>query len=235
MLIGRGSGPRHVSAPPGSVSNHRETGGGCSVRSAQKPFTGTATPPGGILPETSACRRFHGSQDFSITSFGRKHEFVHMTETRSGKQGAGWIRWCWHTSGVRSIGGPRPVVSLVPRSTTGYMPSSLRDERPEVPTAGLFSSFCQKWCFWVAPDAAETAGLPGKGPLRARKLFSSFCRELCLAGCRLGSDSRLTWKRDQQTGRWFDVIFEARFPPSFCHRQAPHLFVQFPSVSALSI
>ena len=62
--------------------------------------------------------------------------------------GAGWIgvpvvlfcsvvRWCrvaqppatsWHPSGMRISGGiGGPVVSLVPRSTTGYNLSSLRD------------------------------------------------------------------------------------------------------------
>ena len=242
------------------------------------------------------CANCHNIWDFSITSFCRKHDFVQMTETRSGKRAVGWIRCCWHTSGVRSIGGTRSVVSLVPRSTTGYLPSSLWDERQDVPGPGLFSSFCLKravsragsgpgpfppagsrchflprravvahreprvlrsgnsegggtancepelfssfcrnWCFGATPDAAGRAALPGLILLRAPKLFSSFCRELCLPACRLGSDSRLTWKRDQQTGRWFDVIFEARFPPSFCHRQAPHLSVQFLSAPALFI
>ena len=203
ILVMHASISRHASASPGSGSGHQATTRvsfasipGCSVRSAQKPFTGTAAPPARVSPETSDCRSFHGSQDFSMTSFGRKHEVGQMMGTRNGKQGEGWIRRCGHTSGVRSIGDPRPVVSLGARSTTGYLPSFLWDERQDVPAPGLFSSFCRKRAFSrtsLGPGPFPPAGrrchfLPRRAAVPRREpgiangepeLFSSFCRNWC--------------------------------------------------------
>ena len=74
-------------------------------------------------------------------------------------------RWpgirCWHTSGVRCVADPLPVVSLVPRSTTGCLRSSLRDERQGAPPI-LFSSFCQNNTFQrpVLVQGRATGRLP---------------------------------------------------------------------------